>query len=131
LEPQWSLLVLIKVGVPFGLLLDSYESALHQNGENNGRNGFSIDRLKQSTCIVDLLECWISSANSPPYGDRDDAKGDLIRSLASGRLIQTMCDLKAWLQLSREASAQALLERVGRVDDQLDFFRTGTRKTFL
>jgi hypothetical protein len=123
--------VLIKVGVPFGLLLDSYESALHQNGENNGRNGFSIDRLKQSTCIVDLLECWISSANSPPYGDRDDAKGDLIRSLASGRLIQTMCDLKAWLQLSREPSAQALLERVGRVDDQLDFFRTGTRKTFL
>lgn len=123
-------MVLIKVGVPFGMLLDSYESALHQDGENDGRNGFSIDLLKQSTRIVDLLECWISIANSPPYGDRDDAKGDLMRSLASGRLTQTLCELKAWLQLSRDASARTLLERVGRVDDQLDFFRTGTRKTF-
>lgn len=131
MEPQWSLMVLIKVGVPFGVLLDAYETALHQNGENDGRNGFSIDRLKQSMCIVDLLECWISRANGPAYGDRDDPKGELMRAVASGRLIQTLCDLKAWLQLSRDESARALLERVGRIDDQLDFFRTGTRKTYL
>jgi hypothetical protein len=133
LEPQWPLKVLVNAGVSFLDLLDAYGRIKLQHVENDVQNGSTDVRLKHISCIVDLLECWVTGARGQSLGSHGKAKEELTRAMESGRLTPTLCDLESGLRLARSSSVRArtLLDRLNAVLEQLEIFRIGAREPFL
>jgi hypothetical protein len=124
-DSRWPVKVLVKAGVSFLALLDAHESIKIQQGESGARDGSDGGRLKSTSCVVDLLEWWVSCASSQPFDSHAKAKEELTRALETGRLAHTLCDLETGLSLLRTVSSQAnlLLEQLRGVQNELDIYR--------
>jgi hypothetical protein len=112
LAPEWSLIILAKVGVPYLVILDKYEGVvLHDNrgllsGEDDAK------RIDQVRAMIELLGFWVSSAQAS--ASDNVARRDLARALTSGRLLPKIDAIKG--KLETLTNTAPLLDRVRNIE---------------
>lgn len=114
---MYSLDILAKVGVPYLLILDSYESFVQQN--ESRMSGSNLVRLEYLGNMVDLIDSWVATAQSSSFASerRDVAEKELSRAMASGHLMPKMDSLRAKLETMGQAGP--LLEQVRDIEDRI------------
>lgn len=99
LKPAWTLLIFARVGVPYLVILDTYDAVVQRDGsllvggpEEKGRD--------HVLAKVELLRFWVSSAQTSATDSA--ARSELARAVVSGRLLPKIDDIKSWLETSRD-----------------------------
>ena len=118
LSPGWTLLIFAKVGVEFLVVLDAYEQVLLRENQSLLSVESDRERMAQLEAMVELLEFWVSSAQSSSNDNK--SREQLTRAVTSGHLTFKLDAIKSSLENSAIANS-ALLERVKKVEHNIQY----------
>jgi len=97
---SWPMQILIEVGIPYPVILDAYDSLIHQESAS-GRNDTNA-WLQSMANVSEVLKCWVLAAGhlSNGIGDRgkEDVSAQLYRAVSSGGLLAQIDSYKASLE---------------------------------
>jgi hypothetical protein len=121
LSPGWSLLIIVKVGVPFLVAMDAYES-VHQRNDRIPMGGLDVDKhVEHVSALLELLEYWVSLAQTNSkltHGPKNAAYQEMSSAIATGRLMRRIEGLKQKMEMMPEES-RSLLGRLQSIEQSI------------
>lgn len=119
---NWSLMLFARVGVPYLLILDVYESFIQSNEHHIVGGAEATKRGELYENMVSLIEYWVAAAQKDSYGTAEranPARIELSRVDASGRFRPKLNALK--LKIEGLPDSTYLLSRISTIETTLPF----------
>ncbi|GAX19428.1 nuclear pore complex protein Nup155 [Fistulifera solaris] len=108
LRPEWPLIILARIGVPYLSILDTFETLNRYEIHGFVREQDDERWKREMHAIIELLRHWVASARSAAKDSK--AWQELFRSLTSGKLMPKIDDLR--IQLETHSNTAALQESI-------------------